>query len=179
VKTLIALPDYITSAFRVQIILRRATMLLLLVAAALIAEVPARAATYDHTYTVTLATDANSEDTIASDAVYDIPGLGTGTQDTNDSTGDSGDLRWVINRAIIYGGTTEIVFNTATMISNGTCTALPCTITLSGPLPPLASLYGNSSSSTEVDYTNALSWYGSDSAMSRTAALNLTIDGGT
>jgi hypothetical protein len=135
------------------------------------------------TYTVTLATDTNATDTTSGDAVEGIIGLGLGSKDTSDASGNSGDLRWVINRAIIYGGTVKIVFDTDTMISNHSCTALPCTITLSGPLPPLASLYGFTSTSTDstagISYDNAIAWYGTDTADGRTAALNLTIDGGS
>jgi hypothetical protein len=65
------------------------------------------------TYTVTLAGDTNSTDSNSSDPIYNIPGLGMGEQDTNDATGNSGDLRYVIQRAITNGGNINIVFSSS------------------------------------------------------------------
>jgi hypothetical protein len=72
---------------------------------------------------VTLATDTKATDTISGDPDNGIIGLGLGQQDATDTSGKSGDLRLVVNRAIIYGGTVKIAFDTATMIKNGICTA--------------------------------------------------------
>jgi CSLREA domain-containing protein len=68
-------------------------------------------------YTVTLTTDTQSTDSSGN------PGLGPGAP---------GDLRYGIQQAIANGGTQIIQFSTSI------CSAsVPCTITLSNPLPPI------------------------------------------